>query len=213
MKKINFRYAFGEILIVIIGISIAFSINKYADNVKTSKDRNQYMSNLIEDVVADKKQLEENIKAIDTKIKNTTELLAVIDNPSIKNKPLTKVFQVATLISFTPKNITYLTLINSGDLNLIDNFNTRTAIEKHYSSYKILLKDYEREEIIHREYLGNYFIKNIDYTKIRKGENGFKDQKLLRNIVQSINGALMLKKQASSLAVKSCDNLLTILRE
>lgn len=212
MKKINFRYAFGEILIVIIGISIAFSINKYADNVKTSELRNQYLTNLKKDIESDKKQLEDNIKAISSQIKTSAQILPALNNKNADARTKMRVFQIANLISFTPKNITYQTLINSGHLSLINDFELKTAIEKHYASYKTLQKSYERQEIIHKDYLGKYFIENIDYEKIRKGVNGFSNEKLLKNIVQSINGSLMIKKQASEYAVKSCDSLLAVLQ-
>ena len=210
MKKINFRYAFGEILIVIIGISIAFSINKYADNTKTNKLRNQYLINLRKDIEADKNQLESNIKMIDAKIQITQEILPLLN--SSNNNSKMKVFQIANLVNFTPQDITYQTLINSGDLNLINDFDLKTNIEKHYAGYKVLLKAYERQEAIHKDYLGKYFIENVDYDKMRKGESGFSNQKLLKNIVQSISGSLMIKKQASELAINSCDSLLQVLK-
>lgn len=40
-----------------------------------------------------------------------------------------KIFEIVNLIDFTPKDNTYQTLINSGDLKLIDNFELKTAIE------------------------------------------------------------------------------------
>ncbi|MEQ6125200.1 DUF6090 family protein [Pseudotenacibaculum sp. MALMAid0570] len=213
MKKINFRYAFGEILIVIIGISIAFGINKYADNLKTSELKQQYISNLKKDLEADKKQLGQNIIEIDAKIKTTQSILSDFRDPSIKRKPIFKVFQIANLITFTPNNITYQTLINSGDLSLINDFDKRKAIEKYYSGQKSLLEAYERQEVIHRDYLGKYFIENIDYDKMRKGEKPTENERLLKNIIQSMSGSLLMKKRASNLAIKSCDSLLMVLNE
>ena len=34
MKKINWRYAIGELLIVIIGISVAFALNNWSASLK-----------------------------------------------------------------------------------------------------------------------------------------------------------------------------------
>ncbi len=44
MKKINWKYAFGEILIVIIGISIAFAMNKCATDSKNEKEKSSIWS-------------------------------------------------------------------------------------------------------------------------------------------------------------------------
>lgn len=37
LRNINWRYAFGEIIIVIIGISIAFALNNWAANTKEKR--------------------------------------------------------------------------------------------------------------------------------------------------------------------------------
>ena len=39
MKKIDWQYTFGEILIVIIGISIAFSLNKCSENQQNNENQ------------------------------------------------------------------------------------------------------------------------------------------------------------------------------
>ncbi|PKA82482.1 hypothetical protein ATE92_0612 [Ulvibacter sp. MAR_2010_11] len=73
------------------------------------------------------------------------------------------------------------------------------------------MKDYERQEIIHKEYLGNYFIHNVDYDAMRSGQFGFRDEKLLKNIIQSMHGAFQLKLNATKKGIESCDSLLAVL--
>ncbi|MGG5485633.1 hypothetical protein [Gaetbulibacter sp. PBL-D1] len=116
-----------------------------------------------------------------------------------------------TSTDFFPKDVTYQTMINSGDFKLIDDFNLKTAIENHYSNYKIMLKDYERLDIIHKEYLGKYMIENVDFDIMKKGQFGYNNEKLFKNILQSVNGALMIKRRATEQGIKSCDSLLKIL--
>ncbi|MEZ4792019.1 MAG: DUF6090 family protein [Gelidibacter sp.] len=129
MKKINWQYTFGEILIVIIGISIAFSMNKCADSSKNEALRHQYVSNIKSDVMSDKAVLEENVISLEKKIKTVDEILPILntDSPD-KMIVVGKLFEIVNLIDFTPKDNTYQTLINSGDLKLIDNFELRTAL-------------------------------------------------------------------------------------
>ncbi len=58
MKKVNWHYTFGEILIVIIGITIAFSMNKCAD-LKSNEDlKVQYLKNIKLDVESDRQTLQ-----------------------------------------------------------------------------------------------------------------------------------------------------------
>lgn len=82
MKKINWQYTFGEILIVIIGISIAFSMNKCAENSKNTTQRDQYLSNIKNDIIADKAILEENVIALEKKIKTAVEILPKLNTDS-----------------------------------------------------------------------------------------------------------------------------------
>ncbi len=213
MKK-QFRYAFGEILIVIIGISIAFSMNKCAEIQKNESQKKQYLKNIKDDIEADKLHLEENFNSIKNKIQTLNSILPLINTESPeKVKSLKKIFSVFTLTEFHPKNITYQTMINSGDFKLIDDFKLKTAIEAHYSNYTSILKDYSRQETIHKNYLGNYLIYNTDYDMMKKGAFGFKNEKLFKNILQSMSGSLKIKRDATARGIKNCDSLISILNK
>ncbi|MEY8870424.1 hypothetical protein EVU94_01225 [Flavobacteriaceae bacterium 144Ye] len=211
MKK-KFTYALGEILIVIVGISIAFTMNKCSENSKSEALKQQYLENIKSDIEIDKKNLKSIFQSIDKKIETLNTVLPLIntDNPE-KHSKLSTIYTVFTSTDFFPKDVTYQTMINSGDFKLIDDFNLKTAIENHYSNYKIMLKDYERLDIIHKEYLGKYMIENVDFDIMKKGQFGYNNEKLFKNILQSVNGALMIKRRATEQGIKSCDSLLKIL--
>ncbi|TBN02724.1 hypothetical protein EYD45_11400 [Hyunsoonleella flava] len=212
MKKINWQYALGEILIVIIGISIAFSMNKCAENTKNNKLKQQYLTSIKNDLEIDKASLENNLEELDGKIGTLQKVLPLFNaNDPKKKKGIRQIFGIMQLTDFNPKDITYQSMINSGDFSLIEDFQLKTAIETHYSDYKTILKDYERQEIIHKEYVGDYFIHNMDFDAMQKGGLGFEDEKLLKNILQSMRGSFMFKKQASERGIKSCDSLINLI--
>lgn len=212
MKKINWQYTFGEILIVIIGISIAFSINKCAEDSKNEKQKQQYLLNIKNDVEADNIALEENRKLIEEKIGVASEVLPLLNtNAPNKMSAVSKIFNLMQLSNFTPNDNTYQALINSGDFKLIDDFELKTAIEKHYSSYEAIQQDYARLENIQKEHVGPYFIYHTDFDDFSKGEFGFKDEKLLKNIIISMRGAFELKLKATQKGIESCNKLLGFL--
>uniref|UniRef100_UPI00351454AC DUF6090 family protein n=1 Tax=Psychroserpens sp. XS_ASV72 TaxID=3241293 RepID=UPI00351454AC len=212
MKKINWQYTLGEILIVIIGITIAFSMNKCSELKTNETLKTQYLSNIKQDIEADKKTLQENANAIGAKIQTLNGFMPLLntENPE-KIKRTQELFSVFGLSSFFPKDITYQTMVNSGDYKLIDDFKIKSAIESHYSSYKSILKDYERLEIIHREYLGDYLINHVNYDLMRQGQFAFQDETLLKNILQSIYGALIIKKNATERGIENCNGMLSTL--
>ncbi|NRA91395.1 MAG: hypothetical protein HRU26_01705 [Psychroserpens sp.] len=137
MKKIDWQYTFGEILIVIIGITIAFSINKYSEMRSNEDLKAQYIENITLDIEADKEVLIENSENIGRKIQLLNEVMPLLNtnNPE-KTQKVNRVFSVFNLIQFFPKDITYQTMINSGDYKLIDDFELKSAIERHYAGYK-----------------------------------------------------------------------------
>lgn len=211
MKK-RFGYALGEILIVIVGISIAFSLNKCAENKKSDSQKNQYLNSLRQDIEEDKAQLENNLSQITQKIEISNKLIPILgsDDPE-KTSELKGIYQVAQLTSFIPKDFTYQALVNSGDLKLIDNLELKKTIEKHYANYELIKDAYDRQETINKDYLGNFFIYNTDYDLIRDGKSPFKDEKLLKNMMRAIAGSFMIKRNATEKGIKSCDSILKIL--
>ncbi len=212
MKK-KIGYAFGEILIVIVGISIAFSLNKCSENKKNQEQKEQYLISLRQDIEEDKAQLQSNIEQINQKVSLSTELLPVLnsDDPQKVTK-LRSVYQLAQLTNFTPKDFTYQALVNSGDLKLLDDLELKKAIERHYANYKTISDAYKRQEIINKDYLGHYFIHNTDYDLMREGKSPFKDEKLLKNMMQAIRGSFMFKQIATENGIKSCDSILKALK-
>ena len=58
MKKINWQYALGEVIIVSIGITIAFALNNWKEARNNQKIKQQYLSSLKTDIQKEIKQLE-----------------------------------------------------------------------------------------------------------------------------------------------------------
>lgn len=212
MKK-RFTYALGEILIVIIGISLAFSLNKCSEDHKNEAQKQQYINSLEQDILADKTQLENNLQQIVQKVEMSSAILPVLgSNDPQKSTKLRGIYTIAQLTIFTPKDFTYQALVNSGDLKLIDDLELKKAIEKHYANYKSITDAYKRQEAINKDYLGNYFIYNTDYDLMQEGKSPFKDEKLLKNMMQAVRGSFLIKKNATENGIRSCDSILKLLK-
>lgn len=210
MAKTTWKYTLREIIIVIIGITIAFSMNKCADNLKDNKLKIQYLTNLKSDVEADKVQLAKNIEAIDQKIKTCSELIPMLNTDAKQGMPLmNNVFIILQYETFSPKNITYKTLINSGDLKLINDFQLKTAIQGHYSNYEEMFDVYTRHTSLIKDYLGNYMINNADYDQLMIGKTPFSDEIKLKNIVRALTTTFKDKRSITQKGITSCDVLIS----
>ncbi len=210
MKNIKWQYALGEILIVIIGVTIAFSMNKCAENKKDSALRAQYLENLKSDIESDKLQLQENVKKFKKKFNTIDSLVLFLKRESGMNSDAgMKLFEVSTLIEFNAKDITYSSLIHSGDMKLISDLSLKTQIEEHYSkSYGKLHQDYERLENIHKKYLADYYINHINYDELYRGKFNLENKKYLKNILYSMRGAIQIKITSTQQSITSCDTTL-----
>lgn len=214
MTKINWKYTIGEIIIVIIGISIAFSLNNWKEQRSEIKLKKQYLENLALDLKDEIIQLDSLQKICISHINMARELQPYLGEYRIKgDSTLFKVFELAKGISFSPINTTYQALINSGDMKLIHELDLRRKIESHYGFHKQVLTDYRRKENIHEKYLGEFFIYKINYRNLRKGDDSFLSDPVLSNIITSLSGAMYIILETNKKCLTSSQQLLSVIEQ
>ncbi|WP_458629002.1 hypothetical protein [Winogradskyella sp. PC D3.3] len=118
------------------------------------------------------------------------------------------IFDIVKYENFSPKSITYKTLINSGNLKLIENFKLKTTIQQHYSNDDEMADVYVRHTSLIKDYLGHYLVNYADYDLIPQGKGPFLDEIKLKNIVRALLTTFDDKKEATNLGIKSCDVLI-----
>jgi hypothetical protein len=126
-----FKYAIGEIVLVVIGILIALSINNWNEERKANTDEQNALLNL-------KKDFEYNKISIDSLIKSTKSSiegnLKILEFTGTKEKPDTEIYfdSLLNYISVTeqyfPRNGFLDDLINSGKLSIFKNENLRNKL-------------------------------------------------------------------------------------
>lgn len=212
MKNINWKYALGEIVIVIIGITIAFTLNSWKENRTNKQVQQQYLDHITKDIEEEISNLKHINEEIETKMKLIQQFRPYLSNPKLpRDTMFRKLFDIARMVNFNPENATYLTLVNSGDLQLIDNFKLRRKIEKHYTFHATVLQEYKRLENIHSKYMGDFFIHHMDYGDIGKGDYSFMDKPVLKNILNSLEGAYHMALIGNKKCLESNKGLLNSL--
>ena len=161
-----FKYAIGEVILVVIGILIALSINNWNENRKDAQLEKYYLIRLISDLEAD-------ITEIDTTFKYASEYIVIGNNILKKlgqnyesdlskstNKEAVK-FTMDALnnykINITTKNFgsslgklfderivdmnnfTYSELVSTGNFEVIDNKKLRQNLTNYYLSFSAVL--------------------------------------------------------------------------
>jgi len=206
--KINWRYALGEISIVIIGISIAFALNNWAAHRSESKTEKRYFRNLEKDLNNDLASLDQNIQKLGQDLQDIEVLVPHLGRQLAGRDTIyRKIFTLAETVAFIPEDATYHTLVNAGDFKLISDFELKSAIEKHYRQYQYLNRQYERRDNFSKNYMADFFV-NLDYDAIFAGKLDFLDNKRLRNMIFSLRGIVTYQISAAKAAKESAKNLL-----
>ena len=208
LKKINWRYAIGEIIIVIIGISIAFNLNSWAEKRSEDKAARTYLENLRADLSSEKAHLEENILRFEQHLSLIQGLFPLLHGMQEGRDTMAmKVFDLAQIVYFNPNDITYKAMINSGDLGLLEDIDFKKELESHYVNHEVMQLDYNRQVNIHERYFGDFMIHEMDFGRVRSGDYSFLDSKLLRNTIQSLYGTFQICIETSEKGITRCDEL------
>ena len=158
-----FKYAIGEIVLVVIGILIALSINNWNESRKETIQEQFILKRLSTDITSDIGQVSNEIGLID---KNSEELKFCIDVILQKKDASISVFRdnlksMLNLISFNQNKTTFNNIISSGQIEYIKNQSLTDSITKYYNNryqgWDTALLDYTRNIIAP-------FMLNFDHT-------------------------------------------------
>ncbi|WP_439151461.1 DUF6090 family protein [Winogradskyella sp.] len=165
-----FKYAIGEIILVVIGILIALQINTWNENRKEDLEESTILQNLHDEFSANKKLLKNTKLESNTAKEISYKVLSLFGKPKayiVKNNPDSLLFFVLEPGEFRPSENTVNDLIQSGRLKLLKNKKLKDQLYKWQSALKDFDAQYKRVEIkIDKDiipYLNkNYALKDID---------------------------------------------------
>jgi hypothetical protein len=119
-----FKYAIGEIVLVVIGILIALSINNWNEERKNSLKEDVYLEGIKDDLMADVNYIEFLIPYNNKSIQNYVRLDSLIQLKSNKifEIEFSEIFQLSQQIgTFYPRVGSYSSLITDNSAGLISN--------------------------------------------------------------------------------------------
>ena len=129
------KYAIGEILLVVVGILIALSINNWNENRKDVIEETIILTNLIEDLKADIKGYNQSIDWLKSRQANVDSVLMFLNDPDLPVNDDQLIHWLITsgyILDYTPVYPTYTEIIGSGKLSLIQS----VRIKKELANYK-----------------------------------------------------------------------------
>jgi len=127
-----FKYAIGEIVLVVIGILIALSINNWNETRKIEKRSINYMKSLIIDLKTDVNEFNQNIKSYETDIIEIERVLTSNDYKKLEVDSIMHLVIDYYRIDKTTKQ-TYEKIKNGGLLESLGSENINKAINDYYN--------------------------------------------------------------------------------
>ncbi len=147
------RYALGEIVLVVIGILIALSINNWNQNRLKKIDEIKTLKSLLD-------EFNENLVKFDLNYKdqlNRNEIVKRLLDPNINQESFetldSLIYYLGWNFKFNPSTGIYNSVINSGKIEIVSNDSLKNAI----SNFNNYLVDFEEEEI-GANYYGTNFL-------------------------------------------------------
>lgn len=153
-------YAIGEILLVMIGISLAFQVNNWNDRRIKQASEVRYYENIRDQIAGDKalilSQVDYN-NLYRAQFNYANEILEANDHTKIDT--LGRIVRNLTQYSdFDRQDNIYETLVNSGEIKILRNYDILNTIRTLEEKYRYM----NRMENIHYDAMMSHVIKSIN---------------------------------------------------
>ena len=162
--KINWENHFVELIVVIIGITIAFMLENWRQENANHDLEQKYLNSLKSDLMSDNKLLDSTVSSVEKQISKLRDFITEIKTGTVvKQKAENIIPQVLISYGFAPKLATYQSITNSGNLNIITDYKLIESLASYYNSYDEIsikekgLYDYQLKFVL------PYVYENVDF--------------------------------------------------
>jgi len=120
-KLFDWQYTIGEILIVSVGIMIAFSINTCASEIQEKNVHKEYTTSLVADLDQNLDHLNSIISAQETKVQVLNHIINSIGTEDLDLDEMGQILsEQRKSPTFYPINGTFKSLVSHGEVELFD---------------------------------------------------------------------------------------------
>ena len=186
MKKINWLDHIANLLVVILGISIAFYLESYKERKNSRFYERQYIEGLVEDLDSDIEQLDTLMSINERRI----EALVGLSNASIGRQIIGDTVLMNYMLSiqynppFSPQPTTYESLKSSGKMDLISSFEQRSAIIELYEKYYLGTVQYDDAVNEHiRDFIKPFYMNHVRFNSGQSINPDFLPKNNFRNMI------------------------------
>ncbi|MFT6828253.1 MAG: hypothetical protein ACJAZV_001545 [Roseivirga sp.] len=138
-----FKYALGEIVLVVIGILIALQINTLNENRKNNEYEHNYLERILSDLNKDQTELQRHFKSDTLKLDAFTYIIRAISTDSVRLNQqsfLSAINGLGKLNWFEGNDVVFNEMKFSGKLSLISSEALSESIQSYYKYVEEVIK-------------------------------------------------------------------------
>ncbi|MCH2490264.1 MAG: DUF6090 family protein [Flavobacteriales bacterium] len=192
-RKIDWLNHFLEFIVVIIGILIAFQLNTCSEERKEQKAVALHIQNILDESEFNRKNLEATIHYSDTLLVAMDSLLSEVNgdkDPTTMNRLSLQILSINPL--YLKKNA-YNSLVTSGDVRFINDFDLKNDIIQLYEFYRWAEGIDEVTMDTYQKYYYPYLVEHFDLTQGKEQDIAVYDTKLFKNSVAGYRYTLAMR--------------------
>ncbi len=154
-KKIDWTHHLIELVVVFVGITLAFTLNSWRDNYKNHQLEQKYLYSFFDEMTYNSTELDTIIRANEEKLKYVSQFMNLLTRSNLQNdSALVILGDMHKVVQFTPKLSTYQSIKNSGNLTIISNYHLKEDLIKYYQGFE----EKKLREAVYNSYLNEYII-------------------------------------------------------
>jgi len=190
------KYAIGEIILVVIGILIALSINNWNENRISRIKELKYFEGIKSDLLKDIISLDQHLKSRANKIESARDIIEHIEGKPIEDyiELNNKIFDIVASGHFKETNITFDELKSSGNLNIISNDSIKNTLLELQSLYESNDASRAHELYDYNNYVSKPYFNTVDlHPSLLLNENSQKKGNIKKEQIDELLKSVAFK--------------------
>lgn len=194
---IDWKSKLIDLLIVIIGISIAFKLNNWNESIKTDIEAKEYIVNFYNENQENQESLVAAIEFSKSNKKDIDTLKAILLSNNYSDKRIKSLIaSMMGMANYNPSTTTMQNISASGEFDLIKDIELRKNLISTYNAYKTTTKLENLVSNYVNQYVTPFFFENVRFSDFGSIHSNFTEDPIFENIVfgydvllnQMING-------------------------
>ncbi|WP_178983222.1 DUF6090 family protein [Winogradskyella helgolandensis] len=211
-----FKYAIGEIILVVIGILIALQINNWNENRKSSEIRDNYYEQVLQDLEKDTAYINVIIKNLEINILNYQNYLEKLSKAESTDDILAILFELNWEFQYINFNTnTIESLISTGDIKLLPDHLRNKLLDLKTTQNAILkvTSGNDNNWLQNSQKAAGLGVTNLLLDINPKLLNQLNRKEDIISAINIINGTFQLKDFTEKNLLNSMKNLLDTIKE